>query len=531
MCRAPGRIPNGATIERAVPTQIAQGDAIILNLNDPDFTTATRLVASVNKGVGDGMASIIDGGSVRVQAPMDITQRVAFLSTVENLEVDPASAAAKVIINSRTGTVVISSNVRVSPAAVSHGSLTVSIKEEQKVSQPGPFSKRHDHGDQQLDHQRRSGIEPHVPVQARCRARTDRACGQRGRRRAGRSGRDLGSTEGSRRAASRAGGDLVTAPLSPTSLMPPAPAAAAPGANTYTDLNGLAALKNAPTSPQTIRAVSEQVEALFLQMMLKSMRDAQSADGELDSNETSMYQDMFDKQVALTLSKRQDLGISRLFERQLGGKSPSDPTAAPASLPHKVGDLMPRTDADGHAAQAGEGATTEEQAAQFVQKVYPTIQRAAQTLGVNPVGMLAQAALETGWGRRMPRTADGSSSLNLFGVKAGNGWNGARAVADTVEFSGGVATQRRTAFRAYGSIEESVQDFANLLANSPRYREAVSAGGSAQAYVQEIAKSGYATDPEYGNKLNQTLNSGDVAGRTHHASGVAIETAATADRA
>ena len=98
-----GRIPNGATVEKAVPTQIAQGDAIILNLNDPDFTTATRLVASVNKGVGDGVASIIDGGSVRVRAPLDITQRVAFLSTVENLEVDPASAAAKVIINSRTG--------------------------------------------------------------------------------------------------------------------------------------------------------------------------------------------------------------------------------------------------------------------------------------------------------------------------------------------------------------------------------------------------------------------------------------------
>jgi flagellar P-ring protein FlgI len=111
-----------------------------LNLNDPDFTTATRLVASVNKGIGDGAASIIDGGSVRVRAPLDVTQRVAFLSTVENLDVEPASAAARVIINSRTGTVVISSNVRVSPAAVSHGSLSVSIKEEQTVSQPAPFS-------------------------------------------------------------------------------------------------------------------------------------------------------------------------------------------------------------------------------------------------------------------------------------------------------------------------------------------------------------------------------------------------------
>jgi len=135
-----GRIPNGATIERAVASQFAQGDAIILNLNSPDFTTATRLVESVNKGVGDGAATIIDGGSVKVRAPPDATQRVAFLSTVENLQVEPASAAARVIINSRTGTVVIGSNVRVSPAAVSHGSLSVTIKEEQTVSQPGPLS-------------------------------------------------------------------------------------------------------------------------------------------------------------------------------------------------------------------------------------------------------------------------------------------------------------------------------------------------------------------------------------------------------
>src|SRR6202140_3666772 len=135
-----GRIPNGATIERAVPSQITQGDTITLNLNTPDFTTATRLVESVNRGVGEGSATIIDGGSVLVRAPHDPTQRIAFLSMVENLQVDPGSAAARVIINSRTGTVVISSNVTVSPAAVSHGSLSVTIKEEQSVSQPGPFA-------------------------------------------------------------------------------------------------------------------------------------------------------------------------------------------------------------------------------------------------------------------------------------------------------------------------------------------------------------------------------------------------------
>jgi peptidoglycan hydrolase FlgJ len=143
--------------------------------------------------------------------------------------------------------------------------------------------------------------------------------------------------------------------------------------------------------------------------------------------------------------------------------------------------------------------------AEFVHRVLPTISRAARALGVDPKGLLAQAALETGWGQRMPRTADGSLSLNIFGVKAGDEWSGARATSDSVEFSNGVATPRRSTFRAYGSIEESVADFAKLLKNSPRYRDAIAAGADPVAYVQSIGKSGYATDPEYGNKLNQIL--------------------------
>jgi flagellar protein FlgJ len=148
--------------------------------------------------------------------------------------------------------------------------------------------------------------------------------------------------------------------------------------------------------------------------------------------------------------------------------------------------------------------------AEFVNHVMPTIRRAATALGLNPLGLLAQAALETGWGQRMPRNADGSQSLNMFGLKAGEEWKGARATADTIEFSNGVATQRRTAFRAYGSVEESVSDFANLLKTSPRYRDALAAGGDTQAYVESIGKSGYATDPDYANKLNQIINSGTL---------------------
>jgi peptidoglycan hydrolase FlgJ len=314
----------------------------------------------------------------------------------------------------------------------------------------------------------------------------------------------------------------MTSPLSTTLSPPPAAPAASTQANTYTDLNALAALKNAPTSPATVKAVSEQVEALFLQMMLKSMRDASEAAGEPSSNETGMYQDMFDKQVALTLSKRQDLGIARLFERQLGGGKTAPAAApsrelkmAPQSSVAPVGNAAPEdksapqgSRSGGNAAAAPTGANLPERAAEFVQQVLPTIRQAAAALGVNPLGLLAQAALETGWGQRMPRTAAGNSSLNLFGVKAGSEWSGARAVADTVEISGGVARQSRTAFRAYGSVAESVGDFARLLASSPRYREAIATGADARAYVQNIAKAGYATDPEYGNKLNEVLDSG-----------------------
>jgi flagellar protein FlgJ len=256
-------------------------------------------------------------------------------------------------------------------------------------------------------------------------------------------------------------------------------------ATTYTDVNGLAALKKDPNSPQAISAVAQQVEALFLQMMLKSMRDASAAE-ETDSNEMGMYQDMFDKQVALSISQHADLGIGRLLKRQLSGKL---------------------TDAAPRAVSAPPAAALAHTPAEFVNRMMPAIRRAANSLGLNPLGLMAQAALETGWGQRMPRNADGSSSLNMFGIKAGEEWSGARATADSMEVSHGVASLKRTAFRAYGSIEESVTDFANLLKNSPRYRQAIAAGDDVGAYIAGIGKSGYATDPDYSNKLNQILKS------------------------
>jgi len=136
-----GRIPNGATVERMVPSDFLAQDGVFLNLHQPDFTTATRLVQAINDSLGEGTARAIDAVSVRVDAPADPSQRTAFLAHLENLEVDPGQAPAKVIVNSRTGTVVINAHVTVTPAAVSHGSLVVTITEDPFASQPAPFSR------------------------------------------------------------------------------------------------------------------------------------------------------------------------------------------------------------------------------------------------------------------------------------------------------------------------------------------------------------------------------------------------------
>jgi flagellar P-ring protein precursor FlgI len=135
-----GRVPNGATVERVVGTNFATEPYITLNLHTPDFTTAARLTDGINNLLGPDTARAIDAVSVRVQAPIDPSQRIAFLSTLEAIEIQPGEAAARVIVNSRTGTVVIGSAVRVTPAAVAHGSLSVTITERFDVSQPNPLS-------------------------------------------------------------------------------------------------------------------------------------------------------------------------------------------------------------------------------------------------------------------------------------------------------------------------------------------------------------------------------------------------------
>jgi flagellar P-ring protein precursor FlgI len=135
-----GRVPSGATVEREVPSTFGTDPFVVLNLHVPDFTTASRLTDGINKLLGDGTAQAVDGVTIKVQAPVDVNQRISYLATLETIEIEPGEAPARVIVNSRTGTIVIGAKVRVMPAAVAHGSLSVTITERTDVSQPGAFS-------------------------------------------------------------------------------------------------------------------------------------------------------------------------------------------------------------------------------------------------------------------------------------------------------------------------------------------------------------------------------------------------------
>ncbi len=139
--RAAGRIPNGGTVERGVPSPFGTDPVMVMNLNAPDFTTAQRVAMSINDSLGEEMARPLDAVSIEVRAPADPAGKVAFVSVLENLQVDPAASAAKVVVNSRSGTIVIGAEVRLETAAVAHGNLTVTVSESINVSQPGPFAR------------------------------------------------------------------------------------------------------------------------------------------------------------------------------------------------------------------------------------------------------------------------------------------------------------------------------------------------------------------------------------------------------
>lgn len=359
---------------------------------------------------------------------------------------------------------------------------------------------------------------------------------------------------------------------------------AAPDSGAFTDLNRLNQLKVGKNrdGQGNIHKVSQEFESLFLNEMMKAMRSANAVFGEgnfLNSNESKTYQDMYDQQLSVTMSKQHGVGLADVLERQLmktlhpASTARSNPFAqvaangkvatadAPAaasgavrddskllnqrrlSLPPRLADRLlagivpaentgngqPLAGSDWIPAQsfappadkpltvAGSDAITGRRLAQpplapgkaafaspeeFVATMLPMAQAAAERIGVDPRYLVAQAALETGWGKSIIRQQDGSSSHNLFGIKAAD-WQGDSARVLTTEYVNGKPVKESASFRAYGSFEQSFNDYVNFLQNNDRYDGALDSAANPQRFVRELQRAGYASDPQYASKVGQ----------------------------
>jgi flagellar protein FlgJ len=260
----------------------------------------------------------------------------------------------------------------------------------------------------------------------------------------------------------------------------------------YADFSGLEGLKKdvKADDPKAIRAAAQQFESLFTTMMLKSMREAKLGDALGDDQQSSIYQDMYDQQIALKMSQGKGLGLADMLVQQLTRNR-----AAKAGAQSAAGGSS--------GAQAPASSVATEDRISFVKRLEPYAQRAGERLGVSADTLIAQAALETGWGRHMPAAA-GASSQNLFGIKAGGSWSGDSVTALTTEVVQGRATPVAQEFRSYGTVQQGVDDYVALLQNSGRYRRALGTGADVTAFANGLTRGGYATDPDYVQKLQAT---------------------------
>lgn len=335
------------------------------------------------------------------------------------------------------------------------------------------------------------------------------------------------------------------------------------------DANALSALKQqAKTAPgDALSKAAGQFEALFVQQLLKQMRESLPQDGPLGSDSTKTYTAMYDQQIAQQISNR-GIGLRAMIEKQLalrmqdgaapgnapagalggalGGTpaaaspgtpaaaSPGTPAAAPARLtvrstaaPAAPADTVqppgraegveaprrspvvsaspPTRAASESAARPSRTGTLPSAVQSFIDKLRPHAEAAAKALGLPAEYLIAQAGLETGWGRSLPKTASGATSYNLFGMKAGAGWTGTVAQAKTAEYDNGTRVESSARFRSYASIGDSLQDFARLLRTSSRYSGVLAHATDAKSYAASLQRAGYATDPQYAAKLARTI--------------------------
>lgn len=303
--------------------------------------------------------------------------------------------------------------------------------------------------------------------------------------------------------------------------------------DSYTDFSGLDNLKRKGKEGDdgAIREVARQFESLFIHQLLKSMREANEIFSEgsfLSSDETKSYEQMFDNQLSLSMTKGRGIGLADSIVRQLSAAGqvaeqpnemgmPLQPgfsidTARQLSSPIQVNEQPltvnklaekkpPLDESTPLTAPITKVLTIPTTPDEFIQWVYPQAVEVAKELGVSPKILVAQSALETGWGQKPILTADGENSHNLFGIKADRRWNGQATSVGTLEYREGIAKKEQANFRVYGSIKESLQDYVQFLKQSPRYQQALESASDPSSFAHSLMDSGYATDPKYAEKI------------------------------
>lgn len=279
-----------------------------------------------------------------------------------------------------------------------------------------------------------------------------------------------------------------------------------------------------------LKAAAQQFEQMFLQMVMKSMRDTVPQDGMLNSEQSRFYTSLLDQQMAQNLaSSNNGVGFARLIEQQLGRSvGNGSELAARGEAANAAGNTLPLATADSRhlrhtpvlgslptsAAYAAQGAAAPlagglgevpETARDFANRVWPHAVEASRSTGIPPQFLIAHSALESGWGRNEIRHADGSPSHNLFGIKAGRNWTGATVEATTTEYVNGQPQRVVERFRAYASYEESFRDYAALLRDSSRYSSVIGSQDGTE-FARRLQQAGYATDPMYADKLARIIN-------------------------
>jgi peptidoglycan hydrolase FlgJ len=296
------------------------------------------------------------------------------------------------------------------------------------------------------------------------------------------------------------------------------------------DTKGMTELRQAAqkNSPEALKETARQFEALFLNMVMKSMREATPQDGVFDSEQSRMYTSMLDQQFSQNLAKR-GVGLADVLVRQLSNTvntlqaNPLEQQGNPSAgldMAEKIAAAMSEKRNASNAAQTAEnklGSTGLDQPGkrasasrpahvrEFQERLASHAEEASRTTGIPAKFMLGQAALESGWGKREIVAPDGTRSHNLFGIKATSGWKGKVVEAVTTEYVNGMPQRRVEKFRAYDSYADAFRDYARMLSKNPRYEQVVANAQDATSFAQGLQKAGYATDPLYAAKLSRLI--------------------------